>query len=610
MQIQILNDFIKAYENAFCKDFDENFKGRLKSLCAKLNEPFMHLSLNYKKELENLIFSLDKKPLIAIIGQFSSGKSSLLNLILKKDILPTGAVPVTFKPTFLRFGKEYLLRVEFEDGSDELADISELELYTDQRKSLKEAKSLHIFAPIALLEKITLVDTPGLNANETDTITTFNELLNFHAAVWLSLIDNAGKKSEEEAIRANLSLLGEKSICVLNQKDKLDENELKIVLNYAKSVFGKYFQKIIAISCKEARDEKTYEKSNLISLLEFLQKLDTKALKEEFCKRKMLEFCEILDKENEIFDTLFNEIFSKFQNYEKYLQGFFIELSQKIKLLNHQILEKLKDISQKITDKISSFIKEKNAFFYKEAKGIFKKNLFEKFEYKYPFIASDDAFLAMFYNSDLMSKEFKKTRLKLENSFKDLKQDLNAIFEILKNEILLFKAKFSNIQRDNVFQSELNFSELRAFCMASDEYFLKDFEKALFKLNLELDLFFEKLNLKALANYENATKLSLNFFATKMNESRVFYELDSTQFSLFYPKKSEIYERVLNELCVYEFEALLIDKPVITRLVEAFFKENEKLIIQKYELLNSKKSELLKRKSQILEVKKAIKENL
>lgn len=115
-----------------------------------------------------------------------------------------------------------------------------------------------------------------------------------------------------------------------------------------------------------------------------------------------------------------------------------------------------------------------------------------------------------------------------------------------------------------------NFSELRAFCNASDEYFLKDFKELLFRSILELDLFFEKLNLKAFTNYENATKLSLAFFSRKINESRVLYELDSSEFVLFYPKKSEIYERVLNELNVYEFEALLINKPILTKIAKKF----------------------------------------
>lgn len=608
MRIELLNDFIKAYEKTYEKQFDSSFEGRVKTLCAKLNEPFMHLSKELSKEFEELIFSLGKNINVAIIGQFSSGKSSLLNLILRKECLPTGIIPVTFKPTFLHYAKEYFLRVEFEDGSDIITEVDELENYTDQRRSVKEAKSLHIFAPIPLLKKITLVDTPGLNANDTDTLTTFKELRNTHSIVWLSLIDNAGKKSEEDAIKANLKLLGNNSICVLNQKDKLDKVELENVMNYAKSVFSKYFEQIIAISCKEAKDEESYERSNFELLLKYLQNLDELSVKRDFVKRKMFEFCEILEHEIKLFDEIFNTLKNHFKNYELYLDEYFKNLDSKIRILNHEILEKLKSISERISKEIFDSVKEKEAYFYKEAKVLFRKDLYVKYDYKAPFISSDDAFLAMFYNSDVMSKEFKKNKNELIVAFNELKTNLNRIFETLQKDILLFKARFSNIQKDNEFQSDINFSELRAFCNASDEYFLKDFKNVLFENTLELDIFLEKLNLKAFANYENATKLSLGFFSRKINESRNFYELDSSQFSLFYPKKSEIYERVLTELNVYEFEALLINKPVITKIVKNLFEQNKVLITEKITLIDSKKEELKKRMDRVLEVKVALKE--
>lgn len=608
MQIKILNDFIKAYEKAYTLKFDESFEGKIKNLCKKLDEPFMHLSQKLKQELQELVFSLERNINVAVIGQFSSGKSSLLNLILKRDCLPTGIVPVTFKPTFLRYAKDYFLRVEFEDGSDLITEVGELEKYTDQRENVKEAKSLHIFAPVPLLEKITLVDTPGLNANDTDTLTTFKELKNIHAVVWLSLIDNAGKKSEEDAIKTNLELLGENSICVLNQKDKLNEAELENVLNYVKDVFLKYFKELIAISCEEAKIQQSYEKSNLESLLTFLKNLKTEEIKQSFAQRKMLELCEFLEKENELFESIFNEIIEKFDFYEEYLTKEFDKLLEKIKILNHQILEQLKSISERISAEIFGFVKEKDANFYKVAKGFFKKNLYARYDYKAPYISSDDAFLAMFYNSDVMSKEFKKTKNELSLAFDDIKQNFTLFLEKLTKEILLFKAEYSNIHKNNDLQSDRNFSALRAFCNASEEYFLKDFKELLFKSTLELDLFFEKLNLKAFANYENATKLSLEFFSRKINESRILYELDSSEFTLFYPKKSEIYERVLNELNVYEFEALLINKPVINKIANQFLEQNKLLITQKKAFINEKKAELEKRKNQALEIKQTLKD--
>jgi len=52
--------------------------------------------------------ALDPIPMeIAIVGQFSSGKSTFLNALLSKNILPVGITPVTSKVNFLNYGKEY-----------------------------------------------------------------------------------------------------------------------------------------------------------------------------------------------------------------------------------------------------------------------------------------------------------------------------------------------------------------------------------------------------------------------------------------------------------------------------------------------------------------------
>ena len=606
MQIKILSSFINAYEELYKTNFDDSFEGRIKLICQILNEPFMHLSKNLNKELDELLSSLNKNINVAVLGQFSSGKSSLLNVILGKKCLPTGAIPVTFKPTFLHYAKDYFLRVEFEDGSDLLCEIEEIKKYTDQREEIKKARSLHIYAPVNILKNITLVDTPGLNANDTDTASTFKELDNIHALIWLSLIDNAGKKSEEEAIKANLELLSLDSICVLNQKDKLNDEELENVLKYAKSVFSKYFKEVIALSCKEASNKETYEKSNFNSLMNFLQNLDRFELKKAYVKRKILKIYNFLEEENTLFKDIFSSLESKFIDYEAYLKTYFKSLLKDVSFLNHKILENLKAISERIAKEIFDNVKEKEAHFYKASKGFLKKDLYVKYDYKSPYISSDDVFLSMFYNSDILSKEFKKVRLELNKSFEELKKSLNDTFLILQKEILLFKSRFSNIQKDEDFQSDDNFSELRVFCNASEEHFLRDFEKLLFKNTLELELFLEKLNLKAFTNYENATKLSLAFFARKIDESRHFYELDSSEFSLYYPKKSEIYERVLTELNVYEFEALLIDKPIINRILSRHLEKALELISKKKELISHKKKELEKRFKNILKVKEKL----
>ncbi|MCW0243522.1 dynamin family protein [Campylobacter lari] len=602
MQNDLIDDFLKAYESAYKKSFDDSFEGKILAIKNAFLEPSLHLNDVFLKDLELIIASYKKAINIAIIGQFSSGKSTLLNLILQKECLPTGVVPVTFKPTFLRYAREYFLRVEYEDGSDEIVDINELAKFSDQRNELKETKSLHLFAPIELLKDITLIDTPGLNANDIDTLTTFKELSFMHSAIWLSLIDNAGKKSEENAIRANVKLLERGGICVLNQKDKLNQDELENVLNYAHLVFDKYFEKIIAISCKEAKYD--LQKSNLPLLYEYLKGLDYEKIKKDFIKEKLNNLCELLLNQyiflQDILEQLelkFNVILHSFKENA---------LEQKIKILNHNCLDKLKLVGEKISQEILKFIKEKDSNYYKEAKGLFKKNLYEKITYKAPCLSSDDAFLAMFYNSETMNKEFKKLKSEIALEFNQIKNEFSSFFTNLEEQILLFKAKFSNLQKENDLESDKEFANFRSFASASEELFLKDFKELLFKSKLELDLFLEKLNLKALANYESATKLTLGFFSTKMSVSKEFYELDSTEFSLYYPKASEVYQRVLTELNVYEFEDLLLNKSVVLKIYKNYTQSFVDFTEAKRQVILNLKNEFEAKKSMISSIKSQI----
>lgn len=602
MQNDLIDDFLKAYENAYKKSFDDSFEGKILAIKNAFLEPSLHLNDVFLKDLELIIASYKKAINIAIIGQFSSGKSTLLNLILQKECLPTGVVPVTFKPTFLRYAREYFLRVEYEDGSDEIVDIDELAKFSDQRNELKETKSLHLFAPIELLKDITLIDTPGLNANDIDTLTTFKELSFMHSAIWLSLIDNAGKKSEEDTIRANAKLLERGGICVLNQKDKLNQDELENVLNYVHLVFDKYFEKIIAISCKEAKYD--LQKSNLPLLYEYLEELDYEKIKKDFIKEKLNDLCELLLNQyiflQDILEQLelkFNAILHSFKENA---------LEQKIKILNHNCLDKLKLVGEKISQEILKFIKEKDSNYYKEAKGLFKKNLYEKITYKAPYLSSDDVFLAMFYNSETMNKEFKKLKSEIALEFSQIKNDFSSFFANLEEQILLFKAKFSNLQKENDLESDEEFANFRSFASASEELFLKDFKELLFKSKLELDLFLEKLNLKALANYESATKLTLGFFSTKMSVSKEFYELDSTEFSLYYPKASEVYQRVLTELNVYEFEDLLLNKSVVLKIYKNYTQSFVDFTEAKRQVILNLKNEFEAKKSMISSIKSQI----
>lgn len=602
MQTKLIDDFIKLYKQSFIKDFDNSTQGKLERIKALLCEPKMHQSPAFKKELDYLSLSLDKPIRVGVIGQFSSGKSSLLNIILQKDILATGVVPVTSKPCSLKYAKDYALGVKLEDNSYELLSVDALNSFSDQRKSLKSAKALNIYAPVKLLKKINFIDTPGLDANELDNKASKNEFSKMHLIIWLSLIDNAGKKSEEDEIKKALLGFKNNSLCILNGKDKLSKDELSLVLKHAKSVFSPYFKEIIALSCKEAKTD--LKKSNFSSFYDFLDQIDIKSLKKDFLKRRLSFLCQSQQDQFDIFNNSYNELLAIFAKLEARLDMDYEKIENEIQILQKEILNALKAIATKIANESLAFIKTKQAFYYKKSKAFLHKDKFDRFSYETPFLPADDAFLAMFYNKDTMNKEFKSVNYKLKEKIEKLKQIFIDIFTNYSKDILHYEAKYSNILRDDDLQSEYNFGLLRSFASSSNELFIKDFKDILNATLMKNELFFEKLNLKAFTNYQNAAKLSLNFFSAKINASREFYELDNSSFSLYYPELNELYERLLNELEVYEFEALLIDKSVLLRNYKNFIFDYKELIAKKSKLINNEKNEIKEKEKLLIHIKK------
>ena len=246
----MLNEFINAYKARYFKVFTNDFKGELARLVNDLNDPSLHISEQIKESLNLLIDTLNEPPLIAVIGQFSSGKSTFLNALLGQDILPSGLTPVTAKAVRLKFAKMPLLSVKFINGSESLlasSDLAELNKLGDQ------VSGMTLYAPSEILKEINFIDTPGLNSlRDADTKETKNTLKKVSGAIWLSLANNAAKASELESIKEILKANDLKAICLINQKDKLSEEELESLLKHARQTYGELFEDIIAISSKQA----------------------------------------------------------------------------------------------------------------------------------------------------------------------------------------------------------------------------------------------------------------------------------------------------------------------------------------------------------------------
>jgi GTP-binding protein EngB required for normal cell division len=111
----------------------------------------------------------DEAPLdVAVLGQFKSGKSSLLNAVLGEAVFPVGAVPVTAAVTRAAAGPGRVVRVTYQDGSAEEVSPGRLaESVTEAGNpgNRRQVAVVDVFTPaLADLPGVRLVDTPGLGS--------------------------------------------------------------------------------------------------------------------------------------------------------------------------------------------------------------------------------------------------------------------------------------------------------------------------------------------------------------------------------------------------------------------------------------------------------------
>jgi len=113
---------------------------------------------------------MSQNPLIdvAVLGKFKAGKSSFLNSLIGKPILPVGVTPVTTLITRLQFGQRERAIATYFDGTVHEVDFSEVETFTSETRNPGNEKNVEVVdIELPSLQEcagLRLVDTPGLGS--------------------------------------------------------------------------------------------------------------------------------------------------------------------------------------------------------------------------------------------------------------------------------------------------------------------------------------------------------------------------------------------------------------------------------------------------------------
>jgi tetratricopeptide (TPR) repeat protein len=197
---------------------------------------------------------LDAPLLVTVMGEFSSGKSSFVNAFIGADVAPTGITPTTATINVVRYGRDRGGRMVGADGAT--AELGWDALMAQLRALTPEAARaidrVEILVPLPQLEKIHIVDTPGLNSIQPEHEATARGFIaRADAIIWVFTASQGGKASEKRALRS-IRDEGKRVLGVLNKADQLSPEDTAEVVQFITGELGDLVEIVVPFSARRA----------------------------------------------------------------------------------------------------------------------------------------------------------------------------------------------------------------------------------------------------------------------------------------------------------------------------------------------------------------------
>jgi len=209
--------------------------------------------IDVDQSIERIKKSLtDNEIRVSIGGETSAGKTTFLNQLFDTDLFYVTPEEATGVPTHIRFGKQIEVKVYDLKNQISASFVGDAAAFTSNntheqldtvRAFIKdntkvsensEADRVEVFLPINNLpHDLTLIDTPGFNANESRSDIARKVIKNSHACIFVIDARNALKSGEMEVLEATREEVG-KTFYILNKMDLiLGDDDLDVDENSA-----------------------------------------------------------------------------------------------------------------------------------------------------------------------------------------------------------------------------------------------------------------------------------------------------------------------------------------------------------------------------------------
>ena len=232
-----------------------------------------------KEKIQAIINRLSAPLQVMIMGEFSVGKSTFINALLKQEVAITSPIPTTAVITKFSYGSKDKIIVHFLDGTQKeyaVNEFNKLTVENDGRYQEMHAKIKYVERqlPNELLKTYNFIDSPGRNAIvEKHEEVTRNFVENADAMLWLFSIDQMGGQTEKEVLQSFSKRL--KPIAIVNKVDLVeDDDELDELLEELQLNFKNEIVTAVPISADYALQGILTNDRNLLEASNFSKVYD------------------------------------------------------------------------------------------------------------------------------------------------------------------------------------------------------------------------------------------------------------------------------------------------------------------------------------------------
>lgn len=211
------------------------------------------------------------RPRVALMGEFSAGKSTLSNLLIGKSALPVNITATQLPPVWMSYGSEAPYRVDLDeqehDVDPSLAGVS-----------VTDTNHIRIFHESRFLKCADLIDMPGISDPNMAADVWQRVLPNADIIVWCSHATQAWRQSEAAVWSTLPTSFHDKSILLLTRMDKIlsDRDRLRVIKRVERETEG-LFRKVMPVSLIHAleagEDSEAWTESGADALLATLMEL-------------------------------------------------------------------------------------------------------------------------------------------------------------------------------------------------------------------------------------------------------------------------------------------------------------------------------------------------